>query len=81
MRRLNRLLGSKLVRAEVSHPGFDLSLVLSDEFTVRCFPCDSLQHAEDPPEEREVFVAWWVDGIGIPDDWEEPNEAFFDESG
>jgi hypothetical protein len=78
--RLARLAGKTLIRVEVSRPGFDLALVFSEQLTARCFPCDSIQYEEDPPEDDEVFVAWWVDGIGIPSDWEEANEAFFEEA-
>jgi hypothetical protein len=76
---LDRLIGRELVRADVSHPGYDLTLHLTGPYIVRCFPCDSLQFGDDPPD-GEVFVNWWVDGIGVPEDWEEPNEAFFDEA-
>lgn len=77
---LDRLVGRELVRVDVSHPGYDLALHLTGPYIVRCFPCDSLQFGEDPPED-EMFVSWWVDGIGVPSDWEEPNEAFFAEEG
>lgn len=77
--RANRLVGARLVRLDVSHPGFDLALHLTDGLTVRCFPCDSLQYSEDPPENEDIFVSWWVDGAGVPDDWEEPNAAFYEE--
>lgn len=73
---LDRLVGRELVRVDVSHPGYDLALHLTGPYIVRCFPCDSLQFGEDPPED-DMFVSWWVDGIGVPADWEEPNEAFF----
>lgn len=75
---LDRLVGRELVRADVSHPGFDLALHFTGPFIVRGFPCDSLQFGEDPPEGDDIFVSWWVDGIGVPDDWEEPNEAFYE---
>lgn len=75
--RLDRLVGRDLVRVDVSHPGYDLALHMTGPIIVRCFPCDSLQFDEDPPEDDEIFVSWWVDGIGVPNDWEEPNEAFF----
>lgn len=77
---LDRLVGRELVRADVSHPGYDLALHLTGPYIVRCFPCDSLQFGDDPPDD-EIFVSWWVDGVGVPTDWEEPNEAFFDEVG
>jgi hypothetical protein len=75
--RMDRLVGRELVRADVSHPGYDLSLHFTGPYILRCFPCDSMQFGEDPPDSGEVFVSWWVDGIGVPEDWEEPNEAFF----
>lgn len=78
--RLQGIVDKNLIQADVSHPGFDLALHLSGGYVVRCFPCDSLQYSEDPPEDEDVFVAWWVDGVGVPDDWEEPNEAFYEES-
>ena len=74
--RLDRLVGRELVRVDVSHPGYDLALHLTGPYIVRCFPCDSLQFGEDPPTDG-VFVSWWIDGAGVPDDWEEPNDAFF----
>lgn len=77
--RLQFLVGNRLIQADVSHPGFDLALHMGGNYVVRCFPCDSLQYSEDPPEEEEIFVAWWVDGVGVPDDWEQPNEAFYEE--
>lgn len=76
---LNRLIGNRLDRAEVSHPGYDLTLYLDNGLIVRCFPCDSLEFAEDVESEDEVAVSWWVDGVGIPDDWEAVNEAFFEQ--
>lgn len=79
--RLTRLVGKSLIQVEVSRPGFDLALVFAEDLTARCFPCDSIQYLEEPSEEGEVLVAWWVDGVGIPSDWEEPNEAFFEERG
>lgn len=77
---LDRLVGRELVRADVSHPGFDLALHLTGPYVVRCFPCDAMQFGDDPPG-GDIFVTWWVDGIGVPEDWEEPNEAFFDTRG
>jgi len=76
---LDRLIGRELVRADVSHPGYDLALHLTGPYIVRCFPCDALQFGDDPAD-GEVFVTWWVDGFGVPEDWEEPNEAFFAET-
>lgn len=78
---LDRLVGRELVRADVSRPGFDIALHLTGPFIVRGFPCDSLQFGEDPPEDDDVFVSWWVDGIGVPEDWETPNEAFYESNG
>jgi hypothetical protein len=77
---LDRLVGRELVRVDVSRPGFDLALHLTGPYLVRCFPCDSQQFQDDPDDEG-VFINWWVDGIDVPDDWEEPNEAFFGELG
>ncbi|CAN5618103.1 hypothetical protein BH23CHL2_BH23CHL2_24860 [soil metagenome] len=77
---LERLTGRELVRVDVSHPGYDLVLHLTGPYIVRCFPCDSLQFGEDPPDD-DVYVSWWVDGVGVPQDWEEPNEAFFSRKG
>ena len=77
---LDRLIGRELVRVDVSHPGYDLALHLTGPYVVRCFPCDTTQFLEDPVEDG-IYVSWWVEGVGIPADWEEPNEAFFAESG
>lgn len=77
---LERLTGRELVRVDVSHPGYDLALHLTGPYIVRCFPCDSLQFGEDPPDD-DVYVSWWVDGVGVPEDWEEPNEAFYSREG
>ena len=72
--RLSFLSGSTLERFEVSQPGFDLDLYFSGDVTVRCFPCDSQEYAEDEDieEDDDVLVSWWVDGEGVSDDWEEP---------
>lgn len=77
---LERLTGRELVRVDVSHPGYDLALHLTGPYVVRCFPCDSLQFGEDPPDD-DVYVSWWVDGVGVPQDWEEPNEAIYSREG
>jgi hypothetical protein len=77
---LKPLVGTLLQRVQVSHPGFDLTLELSEGHVVRCFPCDSGEFAEEVEGDEEAIIAWWVDGIGIPDDWEEPNDAFFEET-
>ncbi len=74
---MDRLVGRELVRADVSHPGYDLTLHFTGPYLVRCFPCDSMQFSEDPPGNDDIFVSWWVDGVGVPGDWEEPNEAYF----
>lgn len=79
--RLKVMAGNRLDRAEVSHPGFDLTLYLDDGLVIRCFPCDSVEYAEDPPDGDEIAIPWWIDGVGIPDDWEAPNEAFFEQHG
>ena len=76
---LDRVVGRELVRVDVSHPGYDLALHLTGPYILRCFPCDTTQFLEDPPDDG-VYVNWWVEGVGIPVDWEEPNEAFFAES-
>jgi len=76
---LKPLVGALLQRVQVSHPGFDLTLELSEEHVVRGFPCDSREFAEEVAGDEEAVIAWWVDGIGIPDDWETPNDAFFEE--
>jgi hypothetical protein len=77
---LEPLVGQLLQRVQVSHPGFDLALFLGEDHVVRCFPCDSREFAEDPENGETAFASWWVDGVGVPDDWEAPNEAFFTES-
>ncbi len=64
------LVGTSLERFEVVRPGYDLSLLLSDGITVRCFPVDSMEYAEDVEDPEDVEVSWWVTGQGIPDDWE-----------
>jgi hypothetical protein len=64
------LVGASLERFEVSRPGYDLSLYLSDSVIVRCFPVDSMEYAEAVEDPEDVEVSWWVTGLGIADDWE-----------
>jgi hypothetical protein len=64
------LIGASLERFEVSRPGYDLSLYLSDNVIVRCFPVDSMEYAEAVEDPEDVEVSWWVTGQGIADDWE-----------
>lgn len=77
---LEPLVGQLLQRVQVSHPGFDLALFLGEGHVVRCFPCDSREFAEELDDDELAFASWWVDGVGVPDDWEEPHEAFFTET-
>jgi hypothetical protein len=70
---LAELAGRTLDRYEVARPGYDLILFLHDGFVVRCFPVDSLEHADEVEDPRDVEVSWWVTGDGIPDDWETAN--------
>lgn len=74
---LEPLVGQLLQRVQVSHPGFDLALFLGEGHVVRCFPCDSREFAEELEDDEIAFASWWVDGVGVPDDWEAPNEAFY----
>lgn len=67
---LNELIGKRLERAEASRPGYDLTLAFEDDFVARCFPCDSLEYAEEVDDPEDAEIAWWVDGVGVPDDWE-----------
>ncbi len=71
--RLAVLSGAGLERYEISRPGFDLDLYFTGQLIVRAFPCDSREYAEDDDidAEADLTVSWWVDGDGIPDDWEE----------
>ena len=66
------LVGRSLERFEVTRPGYDLLLYLSDSIVVRCFPVDSMEYAEAVEDPEDVEVSWWVTGQGIPDDWETP---------
>lgn len=66
------LVGRSLERFEVTRPGYDLSLYLSDSIIVRCFPVDSMEYAEAVEDPEDVEVSWWVTGRDIADDWETP---------
>lgn len=68
---LDMLKGKQLERFDVSQPGFDLDLYLGGGITVRSFPCDSTEYAEEIAEDTDFPISWWVDGNGVPDDWEE----------
>jgi len=68
---LDLLKGKSLERFDVSQPGFDLDLYFAGGITVRSFPCDSTEYAEDIAEDTDFPISWWVDGDGVPDDWEE----------
>lgn len=72
---LDVLTGATLERFDVSQPGFDLDLYFSGGITVRCFPCDSTEFSEEMPEDTDIPISWWVDGDGVPDDWEEPHDS------
>jgi hypothetical protein len=67
--------GRTLDRFEVSRPGYDLALFLSDGLVVRCFPIDSLEYADEVDDPEDAEVSWWVDGEGIPDEWESARET------
>ena len=70
--RLAFIIGTTLERFEVSQPGFDLDLNFSGQIIVRSFPCNSREYVEeDDIADDDITVSWWVDGIGVPDDWEE----------
>jgi hypothetical protein len=66
------LVGRSLERFEVTRPGYDLLLYLSDSIVVRCFPVDSMEYAEAVEDPEDVEVSWWVTGRDIADDWETP---------
>lgn len=66
------IIGATLERFEVSQPGFDLDLYLSGKIVARSFPCDSVEFAENIGDDADITVSWWIEGIGVPDDWEEP---------
>jgi hypothetical protein len=70
--RLAFITGATLERFEVSQPGFDLDLFFSGQVVVRSFPCNAREYAEDDIEDdTDITVSWWIDGVGVPDDWEE----------
>ena len=69
---LSILVGTSLERFEVTRPGYDLALYLSNSIVVRCFPVDSIEYAEAVEDPEDVEVSWWVTGREIPDDWETP---------
>lgn len=70
---LQELVERTLERFDIARPGYDLTLVFHDAYVVRCFPIDSLEHAEEVEDAEDVEVSWWITGLGIPDDWETPN--------
>lgn len=70
---LQELVGKTLERIDVSRPGYDVSLHLQDGLTIRCFPIDSLEYADEVEVAEDVEVSWFVTGAGIPDDWEASN--------
>jgi hypothetical protein len=69
---LASVIGASLEHFDVSRPGYDLTLFLSNGIVVRCFPVDSIQYADAVEDPEDVEVAWWVTGRDIPDDWETP---------
>lgn len=66
--------GTPLEGFEVSQPGYDLDLFLGSGVIVRSFPCNTREYAGDDEidDDTDLTVTWWVDGLNIPDDWEEP---------
>jgi hypothetical protein len=70
---LQELVDRTLERFDIARPGYDLTLIFHDAYVIRCFPIDSLEHAEEIEDPDDVEVSWWVTGTGIPDDWETPN--------
>ena len=64
-----------LERFDVARPGFDLTLHFSGGVMIRSFPCDSNEFEENIEEETDFPISWWVDGLGVTDDWEEPYDA------
>jgi hypothetical protein len=70
---LDLLVGKSLERFDVTRPGYDLVLSFQDGYVVRCFPVDSLEHADDVEDPEDIEVSWWVTGAGVPDDWESGN--------
>jgi hypothetical protein len=71
---LNELVNQQLERFEVSRPGYDLALFFEASLIVRCFPVDSLEYADDIDDPEDAEISWWIDGDGVPDDWETPRE-------
>src|SRR5207244_3136621 len=71
---LESLLGQPLERFEVTRPGYDLFLFFAGDLTLRCFPVDSLEYADEVEDDEEVEISWWVDGDNVPDDWETGRE-------
>lgn len=71
---IDDLVGRELQRFEIARPGYDLTLVFDGDVLVRCFPIDSLEHADEVEDPEDVEVSWWVTGHGIPDDWETGRE-------
>lgn len=69
---LSIVVGASLERFEVTRPGYDLALYLSNSIVIRCFPIDSIQYADAVEDPEDVEVAWWVTGKDVPDDWETP---------
>jgi hypothetical protein len=71
--RLAFITGTTLERFEVSQPGFDLDLFFNGRIVVRSFPCNSHEYAQDDEieDDADITVSWWIDGAGVPDDWEE----------
>jgi hypothetical protein len=67
---LAEMAGKHLNRFDVSRPGYDLALAFDNDITVRCFPVDSLEYADEVEDPEDVEVSWWVTGRDIPDDWE-----------
>jgi hypothetical protein len=72
---LQDLVGRTLERVDIARPGYDLTLGFHDAYVVRCFPIDSLEHADEVEDPEDIEVSWWVTGTGIPDDWETANTA------
>ena len=71
---LSILKNTNLERFEVGKPGFDLDLYFSGGITVHCFPCDSSEFDSDIEDDTDFPISWWIDGIGVTDDWEEPHD-------
>lgn len=71
---LAELVGKRLESYDVSRPGFDLALGFEAGLIARCFPVDSLEYAEEIDDPDDAEISWWVDGDGVPDDWETGRE-------